>query len=113
MRGFLFPALPLARMLGKPSVLVTGGFDTASVPEIGYGSMQDPVRRWRTRLTVRRATRLITNSEYLRGEIERNLGIPPERVRVVYHGLPDRFAGAKPPLHERPVALTVETDQFD
>ena len=100
-------ALPLARRLGKPSVLVTGGFDTASVPEIGYGSMQDPIRRWRTRLTVRRATRLITNSEYLRGEIERNLGIPPDRVRVVYHGLPDRFAGVKPPPHERSIALTV------
>jgi glycosyltransferase involved in cell wall biosynthesis len=100
-------ALPLARMLGKPSVLVTGGFDTASVPEIGYGSMQDPIRRWRTRVTVRRATRLITNSRYLQGEIERNLGIPPQRVRVVYHGLPDRFGAAEPPRHERPVALTV------
>ena len=39
----------------------------------------DP-RRWRARLAIRSADRLITNSDYLEGEIERNLGIPPERV---------------------------------
>jgi glycosyltransferase involved in cell wall biosynthesis len=85
-------ALPLARLMRRPSVLVTGGFDTASVPEIGYGSQQDRWRKWRARLAIRSADRLITNSNYLEGEIERNLGIPPERVRVVHHGVPDRFA---------------------
>ncbi|MEO8092468.1 MAG: glycosyltransferase family 4 protein [bacterium] len=100
-------ALPLARILRKPTVLVIGGFDTASVPEIDYGSMQDPIRRWRTRLTARKATRLITNSKYLEGEIERNLGIGAERVRVVHHGLADRFGSAERPAYERPVALTV------
>ena len=93
-------ALNLARVMRKPTVLVTGGFDTASVPEIGYGNQQDPVRKWRSRLTIARADRLITNSHYLQGEIERNLGIPPERVKVVHHGLADRFAeanGAKRP----------------
>jgi glycosyltransferase involved in cell wall biosynthesis len=84
-------ALPLARLFRKPSVLVTGGFDTASVPEIGYGNQQDPWRRWRARLAIASAGRLITNSNYLEGEIERNLGIPPERVRVLHHGVPDRF----------------------
>ena len=92
-------ALNLARPMGKPTVLIIGGFDTASVPEIGYGNQQDPVRRWRARLTIARAGRLVTNSDYLQGEIERNLGIPPERVKVVHHGLADRFGepGPKPP----------------
>jgi len=98
-------AMPLARLLRTPSVLVTGGFDTASVPEIGYGNQQDPWRRWRARLAIASAGHLVTNSNYLEGEIERNLGIPPERVQVVHHGVPDRFADpGEPP---RRMALSV------
>jgi glycosyltransferase involved in cell wall biosynthesis len=98
-------ALTLARLFRKPSVLVIGGFDTASVPEIGYGNQQDPVRGRRARMAIGRATRLVTNSEYSRREIERNLGIPPERVTVVHHGLADRFGA---PARERAaMALTV------
>jgi glycosyltransferase involved in cell wall biosynthesis len=100
-------ALPLARRHQKPTVLVIGGFDTASVPEIGYGSMQDPVRRWRSRLTISRADRLITNSHYLQGEIERNLGIPRERVTPIYHGLADRFGDAAAAEWGGSIALTV------
>jgi glycosyltransferase involved in cell wall biosynthesis len=100
-------ALPLARLMRVPSVLITGGFDTASVPEIGYGNQQDPIRRHRARLAIRSAGRLITNSDYLEREIERNLGIPPERVRVVHHGLPDRFGAAAPRDPGNPMALTV------
>jgi glycosyltransferase involved in cell wall biosynthesis len=87
-------ALNVAALLRKPRVLVIGGFDTASVPEIGYGNQQDPLRKWRSRLTIARADRLITNSFYLAGEIERNLGIPRDRVKVVHHGLADRFGEA-------------------
>jgi glycosyltransferase involved in cell wall biosynthesis len=99
-------ALPLAKLMRKPSVLVIGGFDTAAVPEIGYGNQQDPVRKWRARGAIAAAGRLITNSGYLQGEIERNLGIPPDRVRVVHHGLDDRFGEPLPDAKEQ-VALTV------
>jgi glycosyltransferase involved in cell wall biosynthesis len=99
-------ALNLARALGKPSVLVIGGFDTASLPEIGYGNQQDPIRRRRARLAMRRATRLVTNSDYSRREIERNIGIPPEQVTVVHHGLADRFGDPGEGERDR-VALTV------
>jgi glycosyltransferase involved in cell wall biosynthesis len=101
-------ALTLARRMRRPSVLVIGGFDTASVPEIGYGNQQDRVRRWRSRLTIAQADRLITNSQFLQDEIERNLGIPPDRVKAVYHGLADRFG--EPEAGQRDgvrVALTV------
>jgi len=101
-------ALNLAKLLRKPTVLIIGGFDTANLPEIDYGNQQPGWRRWRARLAIRRADRLITNSNYLEGEIERNIGIPPERVRVVHHGLSDRF-GELPaePEGDGRVALTV------
>jgi glycosyltransferase involved in cell wall biosynthesis len=99
--------LVMARMQGKPTVVVTGGFDTASLPDIGYGSQRGGVRRWMARWIARHATRLVTNSDYLVGEIEENLGIPPDAVRVVHHGLRDRFAGVDVTSLRPPAALTV------
>ena len=81
-------------MRGKPSLLIFGGFDTAAMPEIGYGSQRGGLtapsgaldRRPRDaaghELRVRRWREIADNVE----------GIDPARVEVVYHGIPDRFA---------------------
>ena len=100
-----FLPITLARLLRKPSVLVIGGFDTANMPDIGYGHQRGGLRRWASRWTFRRARRLITNSNYSLTEIERNTPIPPARVTVVPHGVPDPFGG-EPGEKERE-ALTV------
>jgi glycosyltransferase involved in cell wall biosynthesis len=86
-----FLALSLARLMRKPSVLVIGGVDTARMPEIGYGMQRGGPRRWIARWTIANATRLITNSRSSLAEIEANLGLGPDRVTLVYHGIPDRF----------------------
>jgi glycosyltransferase involved in cell wall biosynthesis len=99
-----FP-ITLAWLLRKPSVLVVGGFDTANMPDIGYGHQRGGVRRWASRWIMRRARRLITNSEYSLSEIERNTPIPPARVTVVHHGVPDPFGEL--PKDKRREALTV------
>jgi glycosyltransferase involved in cell wall biosynthesis len=99
-----FP-ITLAWLLRKPSVLVIGGFDTANMPDIGYGHQQGGLRMHASRWIFRRAGRLITNSSYSLTEIERNTPIPPEKVTVIHHGVPDPF-GEEPPDKER-VALNV------
>jgi glycosyltransferase involved in cell wall biosynthesis len=99
-----FP-VTLAALLRKPSVMIIGGFDTANMPDIGYGYQQGGIRRWASRWIMRRATRLVTNSNYSLSEIERNTPIPPQRVRVVHHGVPDPF-GEAPAAKERE-AMTV------
>ena len=96
----------LAWLLGKPSLLIVGGFDTAAEPEYGYGLQLGGLRAWLSSFTMRRARTLMTNSEYSRQEIWRNVGIPPDQVRVVYHGVPDPdpdVAGTE----KRRMALTV------
>ncbi len=85
-----FP-ITLAWLLRKPSVLIIGGFDTANMPDIGYGYQQGGLRRHASRWIMRRATRLITNSRYSLSEIERNTPLDPARVTVVHHGVPDPF----------------------
>jgi glycosyltransferase involved in cell wall biosynthesis len=75
------------------------------MPDIAYGHQRGGLRRHASRWIFRRATRLITNSSYSLSEIERNTPIPPERVTVVHHGVPDPFS-EEPGLKER-AALTV------
>jgi glycosyltransferase involved in cell wall biosynthesis len=100
-----FLPITLAWLLRKPSVMVIGGFDTANMPDISYGHQRGGLRMHASRWIFRRATRLITHSNYSLAEIERNTPIPPERVTVLHLGVPDPF-GHEPGPKERE-ALTV------
>jgi len=57
----LAPVL-LARLLRKPAVVVVGGYDTANLPEAGYGSQRGGMRRLVARSIIHNATHLIANS---------------------------------------------------
>jgi glycosyltransferase involved in cell wall biosynthesis len=100
-----FWPITLAALMRRPSVVVTGGYDTAAVPAAGYGLQQRRVMRQVSRWVMRRAMLLIANSRYTEGELERNAGIERGKARVVYHGVPDPF-GALPEPAGR-IVLTV------
>jgi glycosyltransferase involved in cell wall biosynthesis len=103
-----FVPVILARLLRKPVVWVVGGFDTANMPEIGYGAQRGGPQTWLTRFVMRRVGRLVTNSHWSLRELEENVGIARERVTVIHHGVPDRFAGIEvDALPRDAVALTV------
>jgi glycosyltransferase involved in cell wall biosynthesis len=55
---------------------------------------------------MRRATRLLANSNYSREEAAANAGVDPSRVTVVHHGVPDPF-GELPQGERERMALTV------
>src|SRR4051794_20523195 len=101
-----FWPITFARLLRKPSLLVVGGFDTANLPDIGYGYQQGGATRRLASWTIRSATRLIANSDYSRREVVANVGVSPDDVDVVYHGVPDPFGDA-PDGGREPIALTV------
>jgi glycosyltransferase involved in cell wall biosynthesis len=101
-----FWPITLAWLLRKPSLLIIGGFDTANMPEIGYGFQQGGARRWLSRWVMRRATRLVTNSHYSQEEIERNIGFPSTRVGVIHHGVPDPYGELPQGARDR-IALSV------
>jgi glycosyltransferase involved in cell wall biosynthesis len=108
-----FLPFTIAWLLRKPSLLIVGGFDTAAEPEYGYGFQLGGPRKYLSRFTMRRARTLMTNSEYSRREVERNCGIPADRVTVVYHGVPD---AAPPAVEKQPLAITagiVDTTNLD
>ena len=91
----LFPVL-IARRLGKPAVLVVGGYDVANRPEIGYGSMRGGFKRWVARTTMREASQLVPFSESARRETLLQSDVSPERVTTIYLGVPQMPAPDAP-----------------
>lgn len=83
-----FLPILFAWLQNKPSVLVAGGYDTANVPEAGYGNQRRWLPRWVTNTTIRLAKRVICNSQFTKLETMTVSGIPEHRITVVYHGLP-------------------------
>jgi glycosyltransferase involved in cell wall biosynthesis len=82
----LLPALA-GRVLGRPVVMVVGGYDTANRPEIAYGHQRGGLKKYVARAAMTLATRVIANSCYTAGEAVREAGMPAEKVTVVYHGI--------------------------
>ena len=100
-----FP-ITLAWLTRTPSVMIVGGFDTASMPDIGYGHQRGGLRRHAALWIMRRARRLVTNSSYSLEEIRANTPIAPDRVTVIHHGVPDPFGEPEPRARD-PIALNV------
>jgi glycosyltransferase involved in cell wall biosynthesis len=101
-----FP-ITLAWLLRKPSVQIVGGFDTANMPDIGYGYQQGGLRRWASRWIMRRARVLMTYSEYAREEIAANTPIAAADVTLVRLGVPDPFKPFEATGQRERMALTV------
>ncbi len=101
-----FP-ITLAWLMRKPSVQIVGGFDTANMPDIGFGYQQGGLRRWASRWIMKRAGRLVTNSYSSQREIASNTPILPEHVTVIHHGVPDPFGPIDTSREREPLALTV------
>jgi glycosyltransferase involved in cell wall biosynthesis len=101
-----FLPLLFSKVQHKPSVLIIGGYDIASIPEIRYGHQRGGLRRLISRRAMGLASCLLTNACYSRQEAEQNANIPRERIHVVYHAVDD-FFGALPSGIRARMALTV------
>lgn len=78
---------PLA--LGIPLALSVHDVSFAAHPE-WFRPTEGARRRLITRQAARRARVVFTFSEFSKREIVERLGIPPDRVRIVYHGVTER-----------------------
>jgi glycosyltransferase involved in cell wall biosynthesis len=76
-----------AWLLRRPVLVITGGYDVAHVPEADYGMQRSWLPRTAARWALRRATRLMANSES--GAREARAVAPRAEITVVHHGVPD------------------------
>lgn len=82
-----FPILFLAHLFRKKIIIVTGGFDVASEPEIGYGAYSSPnfLNYFRNKM-FSWATKISCFSYSAKNEAIKNAEVPEEKIDVTYLG---------------------------
>ncbi len=83
---FFAPGYTAPLGIGVPLVVTIHDVSFAAHPE-WFRWREGLRRRWLARLSAQRARVVLTVSEFSRGEIVRYLGIPPDRVRPIPHGV--------------------------
>jgi len=100
------PSVAAARIWGKPAIVVGGGYDIASLPDIGYGHQRGGLRRWASRTVVKTSSRMVATSRFSAGEAEHLVKGSKDKVRAVYLGVPDEF-GRLPETPREKLVITV------
>ena len=67
--GYATLAVFFSKIFRKKSIVVAGGWDVVSMPEIGYGAMQSPKRRRKTKFTLKYADKVLAVSESTNREV--------------------------------------------
>jgi glycosyltransferase involved in cell wall biosynthesis len=91
--GHATTAAFLSRILGKKSILIAGGWDVVSMPEINYGAMIGKKRQKKTRYALKRAKSIIAVSKSTKSWTQK--WINRNDINMVYHGFdPNKFTAA-------------------
>lgn len=77
-------AVLFSSMSGRKSIVVTGGWDVVSIPELGYGEMRNPASARMTESTLKRADRVLAVSESNKKDVMQ--WVDDANIEVVYHG---------------------------
>lgn len=92
------PVILIARLLRKPALLVGGGADVVSIPEISYGLTISGLKYWLATLGLKLATQVLLFSDSSRKSLLNIPGIRPTKLQTLYLGVDcDHFTplGAK------------------
>lgn len=94
------PLVLAARALGRPVLVIAGGYDVARLPEIAYGNMRHPVLRPLGRLLFRLASHVAAFSASAGREAMAHAGVPAEKLSVIPLGYdpPPRTPVTKEPF---------------
>ena len=79
------PAVFFSRLYGKRSLVVTGGFDVANLPEVGYGARTNIKERIPAVYCLKNADMVVPFS--YSSEKELRTLVRPKKVKVVYCGV--------------------------
>ena len=83
---YAFAVVLMARLLGKPSVVILAGVDVNQRPAIGYGLTQARWKRWLLVWTLRNATRLLPVDASLRDTAMAITRLPAGKIMVLPTG---------------------------
>lgn len=84
--GHSFAAVLFSKLFSKKSIVIAGGYDVASVPEIDYGQFTLCwSRRFMTGFSLKHADLVLPVSEFTKKEVLR--WAKPKKIEVVYNGI--------------------------
>lgn len=99
-----------AKITGKKSFVVIGGYDVANIPEYNYGSLSSPLRKQLTLFTFKYTTFCLAVVD----DLEKKLKIvcPEAKIKTIYTGY--KFEGEKSTVFEQErekIILTVSVTE--
>lgn len=99
--------LPLifAKLLRKKTILVAGGWDVASCPEIDYGLMRPSLIRPFLKWLFRLPNVILSISESNRRDLLKNTGASAEKSKLIYLGV--EVPAVSPPFKKERMVMTV------
>ena len=80
-----FLPILFAKLLNKKSFLVLGGYDVTYIPSLDYGSLNNPIRSFCTKQSIKNATLNLAVSQFVYNQAIKI--IPSANVTVLYNGI--------------------------
>lgn len=97
-------SVPVPRVRQRPWVVTLHDVQHLDLPHL-FSRAERAYRHLAYDLPARRATAVVTVSEFCRDRIVDRLGVDPERIHVVPHGVVAPCQEASPPLRREPLVL--------
>lgn len=85
--SYAFFAIILAKLFGKPTAIVVGGYDVVKVPEIGYGLAMHPIKRIFPIFSLQWADAVLPFSKNSEEQMLKNFDVDKDKVRTVHLGV--------------------------
>jgi len=100
-----------AKMTGKKSFVVIGGYDVANIPEYKYGSLSSPLRKKLTLFTFKHATACLAVVDELNKKIK--LVCPDAKAKTIYTGYKFKTESEQPVFEKEreKIILTVSVTE--
>jgi len=81
----------IARIVGKPMAVVVGGYDVASIKELRYGSLRNPLTRTMVRYVFNHSDKILTVDESLKNDAIELKGVDGKNIETLHTGYDDRI----------------------
>ena len=78
-----FLAVVFSKIFRKKSVVVVGGYEVAKLPEIGYGSMSQPIYAHIVKFVLNHADKVLAVAESLKEDAISNAKVSGDNIKIV------------------------------
>lgn len=96
-----------AKILHKKSITVVGGYEVAYIPEYNYGQFVSNKNSNITLWSLRFTDRIFNVSRYSRNATIDNAKVPPDKVKLIYHGFSEQSFRRDPKIQKKNLVITI------